>query len=161
MLFQTVKKVVLGVEVCQFALHQKPPLCKGRWLAVRRDGGIARKKLRTRTDFRRNRNIVLQQSLSHAVRVTAPFTQGSLGCSRTRRFFDKLRARAKARAPYNLWICFFQMRTFRFRRRSSSQIPRAAPVPQRSSQKLGVSSTTTTITPKKAAYFAQTLTGKG
>ena len=29
--------------------------------------------------FRRTRNMAAQQSLSHAVRVTAPFTQGSLG----------------------------------------------------------------------------------
>ena len=48
--------------------------------------------LRIRISFRRNSYILLHQSLSHAVRVTAPFTQGSLRRSRARGFIDTLNA---------------------------------------------------------------------
>ena len=34
------EEVILDEEVYKFALHPEPPLCKGRWLAERRDGGI-------------------------------------------------------------------------------------------------------------------------
>ena len=42
---QRVKKVIINVEVYQITLHSKPPLCKGRWAAVRRLGGIVRYNL--------------------------------------------------------------------------------------------------------------------
>ena len=63
---------------CRSAAHQKPPLCKGRWAANGGSEGLCCRKQRICIHFQRNRNIVLHQSLSHAIRVTAPFTQGSL-----------------------------------------------------------------------------------
>ena len=60
--------------------------------------------MRIHINFRKKRNIVLRQSLSHAVRMTAPFTQGSLGRSRARGFFDRL----KSPLPLAKGICYMK-----------------------------------------------------
>ena len=44
---------------------QKPPLCKGRWAANSGSEGLCTKMLPIRIGFRRNRNILPPQSLSH------------------------------------------------------------------------------------------------
>ena len=50
----------------------KPPLYKGRWLAVRQDGGIVR------LSICKSFKMIVLQSLSHSFAVTAPFAGGSL-----------------------------------------------------------------------------------
>ena len=85
------KKGNLFSEILIFAPHQSLPCVKGGGSAQADSEGLCGKKLRICIGFRRNRHILLQQSLSHAVRMTAPFAQGSLGRSRARRFFDSLK----------------------------------------------------------------------
>ena len=53
------------VSKCALAGKQKPPLCKGRWHGISRDGGIVKVEFYAKT---------ILQSAS----LTAPFTQGSL-----------------------------------------------------------------------------------
>ena len=62
---QRVEKVNSTEKVYQFVLHPKAPLCKGGWHANSVTGGLCGKKSRIRIGFRRNGNIILQQSLSH------------------------------------------------------------------------------------------------
>ena len=52
-----------------------------RWAANSGSEGLRGKNLRIRIGLRRIRNMSLHQSLSHATRMTAPFTQG---CARRR-----------------------------------------------------------------------------
>jgi len=62
---QRVEKAKSTVKVCQFALHPKAPLCKGGCHANSVTGGLRSKRFRFRIGFRRNGNIVPQQSLRH------------------------------------------------------------------------------------------------
>ena len=88
---QSVEKVNFHAGVYRFALHQSLPCVKGGGSAQADSEGLCAEMLRIRITFRRNCYILLHQSLSHAVRVTAPFTQGSLRRSRARGFIDTLR----------------------------------------------------------------------
>ena len=67
----------------KLAPHPKPPLCKGRWLADRRDGGIVAVRC---CILATNRCEFITCSSNPSVKnqrfLTAPFTQGSLGRSR-------------------------------------------------------------------------------
>ena len=85
--FQSVEKVNFTEGVYQFALHQSLPCVKGGGSPQGDSEGLRSKKYRIPIGFRRNPNIVLRQSLSHAVRVTAPFTQGSLGRRKRHRVY--------------------------------------------------------------------------
>ena len=75
---QHVKIVTSNVKAYQFAQYQKPPLCKGRWIAVGETEGLCRRILRIRIDSRKKSNIVLHQPLSHFVFSTqndsSPYT---------------------------------------------------------------------------------------
>ena len=65
-----------AVRRVRFCTAPKPPLCKGRWHGVSRDGGIVRQDFATIERLRRNR---IAATIPQSASLTAPFAQGSLG----------------------------------------------------------------------------------
>ena len=96
---QSVEKGNSSVKVYQFALHPKPPLCKGRWHGGAVTEGLCGKNHRIRIRFG---EIVTFHCVNPAAifrierKMTAPFTQGSLGRSRARGFLYSLNPTANA-----------------------------------------------------------------
>ena len=62
----------------QITTAPMPPLCKGRWVAVRRLGGIVRYNVAKIAAFRRKYTAV---TIPQSASLTAPLTQGSLGAA--------------------------------------------------------------------------------